>query len=167
MSTKNCFKCDVEQPLENFYKHPQMADGRVNKCKECNKHDNRTNRKLKINYYTEYEKSRFQSPERKAYSYKKTEEFKLKYAEKVKEYKLKSYKNNSESIKIKQRKYVKNNPEKIMARAMLNNAVRDGKVKKYPCIKCGDIKSQAHHCDYLLPFDVIWLCAKHHREIHN
>ena len=47
MNTKTCFKCNLEKKLEDFYKHPQMPDGRVNKCKECNKKDTRDNYQIK------------------------------------------------------------------------------------------------------------------------
>lgn len=43
MKTKKCFKCGHEKPLEDFYAHAQMADGRVNKCKSCNKKDVKDN----------------------------------------------------------------------------------------------------------------------------
>lgn len=36
---KTCFKCKIEKPLDQFYKHKKMPDGHVNKCKDCNKKD--------------------------------------------------------------------------------------------------------------------------------
>lgn len=56
---------------------------------------------------------------------------------------------------------------KFAARNALRYAIKSGKIAKYPCEKCGEIKSQGHHTDYSKPLDVVWLCSKHHHEIHR
>lgn len=62
-------------------------------------------------------------------------------------------------------KYREQNPEKYRAQTALGNAVRDGKVRKHLCY-CGEVKVQAHHHDYSRPLEVVWLCDKHHKEVH-
>ena len=61
---------------------------------------------------------------------------------------------------------LKPDPRKIKARRILNYGVRWGYIKRLPCSVCGDLKSEGHHEDYDKPKEVIWLCMKHHREIH-
>lgn len=37
MDSKKCFKCGQTKLLTDFYKHAQMKDGHLNKCKDCTK----------------------------------------------------------------------------------------------------------------------------------
>jgi hypothetical protein len=38
---KVCFKCNIEKPINDYYKHKQMGDGHLNKCKSCTRIDAR------------------------------------------------------------------------------------------------------------------------------
>jgi hypothetical protein len=55
---KPCIKCGVPRELTEFYRHPGMADGRLNKCKECHRLDVKENRKRNIEYYRAYDRDR-------------------------------------------------------------------------------------------------------------
>ena len=56
---------------------------------------------------------------------------------------------------------------KSTARDKVRYAVRNGKLKRLPCEKCGTEPSQAHHTDYSKPLKVNWLCRTHHQEWHD
>jgi len=58
-------------------------------------------------------------------------------------------------------------PEAVKARVRLNNAVRDGKITRFPCEVCGEPKVHGHHRDYAKPLEVMWLCARHHHAAHG
>lgn len=58
------------------------------------------------------------------------------------------------------------NKEKKNAQAAVWQAVKKGTLVRQPCW-CGDIKSEGHHGDYSKPLEVVWLCRKHHAELHR
>ncbi len=63
--------------------------------------------------------------------------------------------------------YDKRHPEKRRAHYALKNAIRTGKIIKQVCQVCSDPLVDGHHYDYTKPLEVIWLCRKHHFELHN
>lgn len=131
---KQCFKCGEVKSLADFYKHKMMADGHVNKCKECNKKDVRKNRKSKVEHYRHYDRSRGNRQEAEYYK-----DYRKKY------------------------------PRKYKAHNIINNAIRDGRLKKEShCSNCGsDFSVHAHHDDYKFPMTIRWLCAACHKEWHD
>jgi hypothetical protein len=151
METKKCFKCGKIKPLSDFYKHSQMADGHVNKCKECNKKDVRYNYRTNVDYFKEYDRKRAMLPHRvKA---------RKEYQQTV---------DGKKAVQKAHRKYRENQPLKYIAKNMLNNAVRDGRIIKQPCQVCGStFKTHGHHDDYYKPLEVKWFCDKHHKEYHK
>jgi len=132
MKTKECFKCNAVKPLSEFYIHKQMADGYLNKCKDCSRKYGKEHRILNIDRLRDYDRKR---GNRQGYAYIK--EFRAKY------------------------------PKKYKAHTMVNNAVRDGRMKKMPCEICDNEQTHGHHDDYDFPLNVRWLCVVHHHEWHG
>ena len=151
--SKICFKCNIEKPLADFYKHKGMADGYLNKCKECNKKDVSENRTKNIDYYLEYDKQRANNPNRI--------EARVKYQ--------KTEAGRKAMLEAGQR-WRNNNLIKKAASQMVNNAIRDGKIIKLNICECCNevgVRTHGHHDDYAFPLQVRWLCSKCHRQWHK
>lgn len=58
-------------------------------------------------------------------------------------------------------------PERVNARKLVHNAIKDGKLVRGCCVICGKEKAHAHHEDYSKPLEVIWLCRRHHNQQHK
>ncbi len=152
MAKKQCFKCLIVKPLEDFYKHPKMADGRVGKCKECNKKDVRLNYKANINHFKKYDSNRAMSEHRvlARVEYQKTPAGKRSM------------------LKAKE-KWRERNPKKQWCSRAVQNAVRSGKIDKpSTCSVCGkNGRIHGHHDDYDSAFSVRWLCPACHISWHR
>ena len=135
---KTCFKCGKSLPLSEFYRHARMADGHLNKCKECTKCDTQQNRRKRVDYYRAYDRNRSRSPHRIT--------MRQEYG----------------------RRQRAEQPEKYRARTMAGNALRDGRLRKEPCYFCGATTDvEMHHPDYDQPLRVYWLCRTCHRKADN
>ena len=135
---KECFKCKKEKPLSEFYKHPQMKDGYLNKCKPCAKEDVTANRNNNIDKVRQYDRDRSKLPHRMKLNTERCKEFRKQF------------------------------PLAYKAHTAVNNAVRDGRlIKPEICSSCKKPATQieGHHEDYNKPLEITWLCASCHRKL--
>jgi hypothetical protein len=135
--SKVCFKCNVDKPLSEYYKHRQMGDGHLNKCKECTKKDANQHRANNLERIREYDRQRGKLAKRIA--------------------------NNTEIT----RAWRAEDSRRQKAHSAVSKAVRHGTLIKEPCCRCGNEKSVAHHDDYDKPLDIMWLCQPCHKQRHK
>jgi hypothetical protein len=163
MSTKTCFKCELEKPLDEFYQHGRMRDGHLNKCKTCTKLDVAANYWANHGKVQEYERGRRDSPHRVAArkEYAATERGRESHRRANHKY------NRTVACMESKRRYREANPVKRRAHLIVSGAIRSGKLVRSPCEVCGNEAAQAHHDDYGKPLEVRWLCTTHHAEWHR
>jgi hypothetical protein len=134
---KQCFKCVEWKPISEFYKHKQMVDGHLGKCKDCTKRDVLANRLANIERIRESDRQRSKRPSSRA--------------------------RRAETVAAYYQKY----PQRRKAHTAVHNAVRDRKLAKpVHCQVCGQVKRlHGHHHDYSKPLDVIWACRLCHLQL--
>lgn len=152
MKTKICFKCHTEKPLDEFYKHGQMADGHLNKCKVCAKNDVNSHRAKYPDEHILRDRLRYENPKRRESCIRRA--------------KANASKNRGK-INIYGSEWDSRNKEKKLAHAMVGKFLL--KSKPANCEKCGSSSSRihGHHEDYSKPLVVVWLCPKCHGEAHR
>lgn len=105
------------------------------KCKACTCAAVRANRAAKVEQYRAYEARRASEPKRRALNREITAAWREQH------------------------------PERRAAQVAVNNAIRDGRLQRWPCEICGK-KAHAHHPHYGAPLLVTWLCPPHHKAAH-
>ena len=147
MGVKRCFKCGQTKPLDDFYAHPRMKDGTLNKCKECAKEDvaRRIERVKQDPEWCKRERERGRNKMATARACGRA-----KPSPRRKEY-LKAYKARR--------------PEACRAWASAYRAASSGGIsRKSACEWCSasGCRLEMHHEDYGKPLEVVWLCCKCH-----
>lgn len=97
----------TEKPIDDFYKHSAMGDGRLGKCKECTKADASSNRLKNIEHIRSYDKMRSSQPHRMALHARVTKQYAADF------------------------------PHRKKANSAVRYAVISGKIFKQPCWVCG------------------------------
>jgi hypothetical protein len=135
---KECRKCGEKKGLCEYYVHKDMLDGHLNICKKCVK--------------------------------KRTRDYRINNYETCKKIDRKKYLKRREAALKRQSEYARENEKQKYIGwigNILRRAIRKGAMKKHPCSVCGEKKSQAHHSNYLEPYNVIWFCDYHHKQWHR
>ena len=143
---KSCIRCKKKKELSEFYAHPQMADGHLNKCKVCVRNYSGTRRNKKLNdsdwVKSERERCRLkQEAYRKAGLVSQTKN-KFKHA------------------------WRKRNRSKSRAHGVARKAHPNKPGRCQECKRKTDIIHR-HHPDYQKPKEIIWLYPPCHGAKHR
>ncbi len=142
---KTCFKCGTSKSLDCFYVHKMMADGHLNKCKDCTKNDTRLRLEQKVN------DPHWLAKERERCRVKQQKYRELGCASLVK--------------KETRQKWSDGNRSKIKAQREAREALKKGIiVRQLFCNRCGSRQEimEMHHNDYAKPLAIEWLCLSCH-----
>jgi len=68
---------------------------------------------------------------------------------------------------LRQKRWVSRNKKKRKIHNLIGNALKSGKIIRQRCEICNSKNTHAHHDNYDKPFEIRWLCPKHHKEWHK
>lgn len=156
---KACKQCGLLKSTSDFYPAgPVYYD---TSCKLCRRKAIAEYRSQNIEKIKAYDRSRGQDEKRKAAN-------RRQYRERISTPKGKA--RERERARIWAQNY--RDSDKRAANTIVGNAIRDGRLIRQPCEKCGYAEHvHAHHEDYAKPLEVMWLCrdchGRRHREINE
>ncbi len=156
---KKCFKCGAVKARTEFYRHSQMADGLLGKCKKCAIMDSLAHRAENLDTVQAYDRNRPNAAKRKILN-------RQNYHKRVSTPEGRAKENE------RGRKHREKNKLARAAHILCQNAVSSGRLKRMPCERCNSTKRiHAHHENYHMPMEVTWLCRDchglRHREINE
>jgi len=139
MKNRRCNVCQKEKSLEDFYRDKTKTLRRDYTCIECRRMLNRVR-----------DRDRDKTPER----VKKSKDW------------VQSER-GKERARQRRRQNYNINRERHQAQTIIRRLIKMGIIARQPCEICGNEPSKGHHLDYSKPLEVVWLCQKHHSEVHR
>ena len=176
---KTCNACKETKPLDEFYHFVRSKDGHQPRCKIC---ANKAHTK-----YVQSHRAQVSENTRRRYRERKGTVLcacgalilNKKYAiecEKCRRKRRKArgkrhYQKHKHTSIVRtiecNRIRRKEHPERAPAYTSAQWALHSGKIKKRPCLLCGDGDVVMHHVDFDHPLNVIFLCASHSQKLHR
>lgn len=139
MNNKTCPKCGESKPLEQFYKYSSSKDGLQSYCGVC--------ARARVCQWNR------DNPGRSSLRRQQRR------------------KNNPDRMRKLDTKHKarhrKRHRDRAVARQMITTRLQNGGLTPDPCTVCSTTENiQSHHPDYSKPLEVVWLCKKHHQDLH-
>jgi superfamily II helicase len=133
---KQCPRCGSNKPFDEYYKHPDTADGRMGVCKECHKSHMKALRRDNPSVQ-ERDRKRGKRPDRIAKNIERTKKHRAK---------------NPDAYRA----------QTAVGNAIRDKRL----FREPCAICAATENIHAHHKDYSKPLDVVWLCARCHHRLH-
>ncbi len=145
MERKQCYGCGKVKDISEYYERGSKYDCR---CKAC--------RQLVTKKWRE------RNPDKvEAYVAQNRANARRHYKEKLKGTRAYRDRHNEEQKRVRMK-----HPKRWKTRHNFCMAVYRGKIKRGACVICDKPNAEGHHPDYDKPFEVIWLCHRHHCDLH-
>lgn len=144
-----CLYCKKDKPPEDFYPHNKS------RCKVC------------VGVYADL-RHRNHPVEEKARWRRYRERHKEKQAQYYRRWYIEHGRKRNENYKEIIILWQKNHPNARQVGRIVAQALRNGELEKpLFCSICGrEARINAHHNDYNLPLEILWVCSSCHKKIH-